>query len=254
MLQLRVFSRPLRRATLAILLAGLLAGCSQGAEKSALPIRELGPPRSVPDYTDRDDSDQDDIGYNDIQYGDIDQAATLAGLAGSEVTAATQDSVDDCRTVFNPEQAEAGLEQTSPLRLILDSVEVAKADDERCGPRPTEEIYCRALWLLEVLDPVVLGLDETILVADEVEAATALDWALSSAIDAPREPDDIVGNAFAQLRPLTSALVTAMEGVDPESQLTIEHEQRLALLLEARAHPLILEPLSAMQNACLLGS
>jgi electron transfer flavoprotein alpha subunit len=190
-----------------------------------------------------------------------------------------QISPPSCRTVFDPERAQSASEQQSPVQLILDAVRVAQDDDARCGQRRTEEIYCRALWLLEVLDPIVIAFDPSVSPDERLEAAASLDWALRMAVDAPTAAEEAttveesvapegpnsitgegdvlvvsVGNGFAQLRPLTSRLAEALKGVDGTSRLVAEDEEHLALLIKARAHPSILEPLSAMQTVCLLGT
>ncbi len=239
------------------LLVALLVSCGQSARDSAPPIRELAP--VVTDVALGGGAVADSIAVDGV-----DTAQT-----GDE---AIESSAPSCRTTFDLELAQSDTVQQSPVQLVIDGVRVAQDDDERCGQRSTEEIYCRALWLLEVLDPVVVAFDPSVSPDERLEAAASLDWALTTSIDAPvavEEPvsieeassiaggsddvDESVGNAFAQLRPLTASLAEALEGVDATSQLTTVHEDRLALLIRARAHATILEPLSAMQTACLLG-
>lgn len=232
------------------LLVAILVSCGQSGRTSAPPIRELAP----------------------LAGGDEKgEGIVVAGSAEEEVDAALSDdaalaiSAQSCRTTFDPELAQYDTEHQSPVRLVLDAVLVAQDDGRRCGQRSTEDIYCRALWLLEVLDPAVIAFDPSVLPAERLEAAASLDWALSAAVDAPAalaDPggateggdalDKGVGVAFAQLRPLSAELAQALEGVDATSELTADHEERLALLIRARVHPAILEPLSAMQTACLL--
>ena len=253
-------SRSRSRTVVAIafgLLAPLVVSCGQSGRASAPPVRELTPIAT------------------DVALGGGAVADSIAvhgvdtALPGDE---ASESSAPSCRTTFDSELAQSDTVQQSPVQLVLDGVRVAQDDDARCGQRSTEEIYCRALWLLEVLDPVVVAFDPSVSPDERLEAAASIDWALTTSIDAPvavEEPATVeglsiiagegdvgemsVGNAFAQLRPLTASLAEALEGVDATSQLTTVHEDRLALLIGARAHPTILEPLSAMQTACLLG-
>ncbi len=251
MLQSRVFSQLIRRAQakprssshLVVIASGLLAAlltsCGSSGRASAPPVRELVPAADSA----------------------VPGEAIVVGEATAEqaVDELLEISASDCRTTFNPKLVQSDQEQQGPVQLVLDAVEVAQDDDERCGHRSTEEVYCRALWLLEVLDPVAIAFDPLVSPDERLEAAASLDWALTTVVDAPVVAEDgsglegSVGNAFAQLRPLSAELAQALEGVDATSQLNAEHEERLALLIRARAHPTILEPLSAMQTACMLG-
>ncbi len=153
-------------------------------------------------------------------------------------------SGDPCRTSFDPQQFQASQTDPSPTRLVLDAVVIAQLDDQRCGPREPEAIICRALWLLQVLDPVALGLDSLIDDGERNEAASALQWALTEAIESPGMAQDPLGQALAQLRAISRSLTSGMQEID-------QSQDEVARLVTARAHPDILEPLSVMQDRCL---
>ena len=157
--------------------------------------------------------------------------------------------VDQCRTNLDPERVDqvgGDLEEigANPIRLILDAVELAQGDDQRCGRREPEAIICRALWLLQVLDPVILALDPVVSDAERSEAAAALEWALDEALENSGITQDPVGHSLAQLRPISESLTRGLQTID-------QNEEAVALLLRARSDPSIVEPLSAMQDQCL---
>lgn len=168
-----------------------------------------------------------------------------------------------CRTTLDESQVDPNQVEANPTTFVLNAVRVARADIERCGERSLLDVYCRTIWLLGVLDPVVLGLDETVSKEERIEAGEVLQWALTAAVDHPEAPavsvqqtgqadEFALAQAFAQLRPIAAGLTDGMAQIAVAELPSQTDEERLALLIRARAHPSILEPVLLMQDICLL--
>ncbi|MDA3039073.1 MAG: hypothetical protein O3C27_05995 [Actinomycetota bacterium] len=124
---------------------------------------------------------------------------------------------DPCQ---RPEQA--ALSEADPLDLVLDAAEAVQARADHCEIEPVRRI-CRALWLAQQLDPVLVSLrGDPIQVrrADEV-----LSWAI---FDAQLVADPALAVALGRLL------------VDPNDVDAIID----------RAHPDVLAPLRAAERAC----
>ena len=128
------------------------------------------------------------------------------------------EAVDQCReTVRRDPPADA-----DPLEVLLDAGEAARARAEQCEVGPSLKV-CRALWLAQRLDPVLIAIT-----ADPTQARRAdrlLSWA--------------IGEAQAVADP---ALDTAL------GEVLIDPDDVDAVI--DRARPEVLDPLRAAEQAC----
>lgn len=174
----------------------------------------------------------------------------------NETTSGPTQADRDCRSQFNPDAVDPDF---NPVLFVLEAVDVAKADDQRCGARSIEDRTCRALWMLEVLDPLTLGYDPSLVDAEREDAANALDWALKDAVEAQR----LASGAGSELPGAESALSTMVVlsrsisldvgqviANDVAGVVDRAAENRLAELIVARADPLVLEPLIGLADVC----
>ncbi len=109
-----------------------------------------------------------------------------------------------------------------PLELVLDAGEAARERTPRCATEPAERI-CRALWLAQQLDPVLVSLRGNPAQARRADAL--LSWA--------------IGDARSVADP---ALAAALD------ELLVGPEDIDAVI--DRARPEVLDPLRAAEQAC----
>lgn len=126
--------------------------------------------------------------------------------------------VDRCRQMVRP--GVSG--DVDPLEVLLDAGEAARARDGQCETEPARRI-CRALWLAQQLDPVVVALRGDPVQARRAEAL--LSWA--------------VGEAQAVADPALAAALDELM-VDPED---------IDAVID-RARPEVLDPLRSAEQAC----
>ncbi len=126
--------------------------------------------------------------------------------------------VDQCRQGVR--QDVSG--DVDPLELVLDAGEAAQARAGHCETEPVRRI-CRALWLAQQLDPVLVALrgDD----AQRRRAEDLLDWALA----------DATAVAGPDLADALAALIVDPTDVDA---------------LKARAAPGVIVPLTQAEQAC----
>ncbi len=107
--------------------------------------------------------------------------------------------VADCRA-----EIEAGSDvESDPLRALIEAGEAARERDRRCGPPVAERRLCRALWLIQHLDPIVISV-----VTDDpglrARARALVAWSLSDGSDVASPP----------LRAALDVLARPIEGTD----------------------------------------
>lgn len=125
--------------------------------------------------------------------------------------------------------------------VVLEGMGQIKANEQECGPDVDWRRQCRALWMMEVLEPMTLALDPELSVQTRSDASAMLDWGLATGAEASSAEPELAA-AFTKLRGLSADLALLTD--------TGENDEVVALAAIARAEPDIIEPLILLSEEC----
>lgn len=154
--------------------------------------------------------------------------SSLPGCSPAPVAEPVPES-GSCRASLGESEDGTG----SALTMLLDAADSARQRDRRCGPPDGLARLCRALWLQQMLDPVVV--EDRGSAGESERAAELLDWALADALEAA---DGAVKESLGSLLEANVAIRTAADDVTR------------AGAIQRRARPAIIEPLRAAEPLC----